>query len=316
MKVRRYEQCDESQVLALWNTAWWADKTTVEFFREKILMEPNIGEEGLFVAEDKGNIVGAANAFVRSTDLPWGYAGKSALHSKKGFLFPVFPAPVCKNGVGQELLAAAEAYLRGRGRTIVSVCDYLPLFYADGIDKERYPEVHGLLTENGYDPKETTRAMSCDLRNHSFPDEARRAESRLGEEGITFTSYHPQHLLAVKKFLLKEFPAWISCLAHKVIVRAPWHEVVLGLQGGDQVIAYCQYNYYGVVERVGPFGVASAMQGRGVGYVLVAYLLQTMAERGYQLAFFGSAGERQANFYAKNGFTVFREKTIFEKKLL
>jgi mycothiol synthase len=315
MIVRHYEPGDEAQVLRLWNAAWWADKTTAEFFQEKVLMEPNIGEEGLFVAEDHGRIIGAANAFVRSTDLPWGYAGKSALFSKKGFFFPIFPVVACGNdGVGSELLRAGEAYLHDRGRTIVSVCEYYPLFYPDGIDRERYPELHSFFIANGYQPSDTSYSMSRDLRNHQFTAEACNLESRLAEEGISFTPYRPQYLIATRRFLLKEFPAWISCFAHKVVVRAPWHEMILAVQK-DEVIGYCQYNYYGLVERVGPFGVARAMQGKGVGYVLVARLLGTMAECGYQLAYFCSAGQRQAKFYAKNGFTVFREKTIFEKSI-
>ncbi len=313
MSIRRYNDHDEAEVVALWNRAWWADKTTPEFFREKILLEPNIGEEGFFLAEEQGGIVGAVNAFVRSTDLPWGYGGASAALKGKGFLLPLLPSAACGEA-GRELLAAAEDYLRQRRRTLVSVCEYYPLFYPDGVDQARYPALHGFLLENGYRHHDTTYSMSCDLRDHRYPEKAHCLERQLGEQGITFTSYRPEHLLPIKRFLLREFPSWVSCFANKVAQRSPGHEIMLALADGE-VVAYCQYRYYGLAERVGPFGVSAALRGAGVGYVLVARLLQNMAECGFQAAYFCTAGERQAKFYAKNGFVVYREKTVFEKIL-
>jgi ribosomal protein S18 acetylase RimI-like enzyme len=313
MIVRRYQPRDESQMLALWNTALWADKISPESFREKVLLDPNIGEDGIFVAEDGGQFLGAAIAFVRSTDLPWGYEGKSRAASDKGFVLPVFPPPACCNdGVGPELLATAEDYLRSRQRTTISICGYYPLFLPDGIDGARYPELHGFLMDSGYHPHDTTYSMGCDLRNHRFAEEPGRSRDRLGEEQITFSHYRPEHLLAVKRFLLGEFPAWISSFVYKVATRSPGHEMSLAIQG-DEVVGYCQYNYYGQTERVGPFGVSEKMQGKGVGQGLVAHLLESMAEGGLRFAYFGSTGRRQVKFYEKNGFAVYREKTVFEK---
>lgn len=313
MVIRRYQHCDESQVLTLWNTVLWADKTSAEFFREKILLEPNIGEDGFLVAVDDGQLVGAVIAFVRSTDLPWGYEGKCAAFKDKGFLLPILPPAACrKDGVGCDLLAAAETYLRSRGRSTVSICEYYPLFFPDGIDPERYPELHQFLLDCGYRPHDTTYSMGCDLRNHRFPEESRQLEQQLARERITFTGYRSEHLLAVKRFLLTDFPAWISAFAQKIFLKSPGHEVMLALEG-EEVVGYCQYNYCGLAERVGPFGVSETMRGKGVGQVLVAHLLESMAEQGYKFAHFCSTGQRQVKFYQKNGFTVYREKTVFQK---
>lgn len=315
MTIRTYRQEDEQQALTLWNAVLWADRVSADFFRERVFLDPNIAEDGLFVAEEDGRVVGLAVAFVRRTDLPWGYEGKKEAQKDIGFLLPVIVAPESYGGeAARGLLAAAETYLRAQGRKTVSVCGYGPLFFPNAVDREQYPQLHQFFLDNGYRPQGVSYSMKCDLTSFRISDVVRDLENRFAEEQIRFRAYRPEDLLAVKRFLLREFPGWISHFAEKIRAKAPGHEIMLAFEGED-VIGYCQYNYYGFTERVGPFAVAAAMRGRNIGQVMVAHLLQRMSEHGLLCAYFCSTGERQLKFYRKNGFEVFRTKTAFAKEI-
>ena len=84
---------------------------------------------------------------------------------------------------------------------------------------------------------------------------------------------------------------------------------------GDEILGYCQYNYFGEAERIGPFGIRADMRGRGLGVIMVSKLLDTMAMRGFKHVWFAATGERKLRFYGVNGLRVFRKKTVFEKEI-
>jgi GNAT superfamily N-acetyltransferase len=312
MIIRKYQQADEAEVVALWNTVLWADKISPEFFREKILLDPNFGEDGVFVAEEGMHILGAAVTFVcRTENNPW-KQGAVADSKDKGSLLPVL---CVDKKIADRLIGAAEAYLKECGRKIVSVCQHSPFFFPNSIDRKSYPEIYQFFIDNGYKPTGTSYSMGRDLRHYQYPEEARAMEEKFRGEGITFATYHPRHLLAVKRYMLAECPGWMADFAIKICRQNPEHEIMLAFKNSD-VVGYCQYNFCGEqLERVGPFSVAQSMRGKNIGQVMTARLLQTMSEHKIQFAYFGSTGNRQLPFYTKNGFEVFREKTPLEKTL-
>jgi len=311
MIIRKYQQDDEAEVVALWNTVLWADRISPELFREKILLDPNFGEDGVFIAEEGKRIVGAAVTFVwRAENNPW-KQGNVAASRETGSLLPV----ICgEKDVAGKLIGAAEAYLKECGRKTVSVCRHSPFFFPNAVERECYPEIYQFFVDNGYEPQETTYSMGRDLRHYKFPDEARALEAKLREEGITFATYRPEHLLAVKRYMLGECPGWMWDFATKVCMKNQEHEITLAFKGND-VVGYCQYNFRGEqMERVGPFSIAQSMRGKNVGRVMTAHLLQTMSEHKMHFAYFCWTGS-QYKFYLKNGFEIFRKQTPFEKVL-
>ncbi|HBE02955.1 MAG: hypothetical protein A2096_00250 [Spirochaetes bacterium GWF1_41_5] len=315
MEIRQYHADDEKQLVALWNEVLWADKICLEFFREKLLLEPNIIDDGIFIAEESGKMAGAVIAWTRTTAQPWGFEGVSEEQKDTGFMLPLLIAPEHKNsGLGKELLEKSEKYLIALGKKYFSVCEYNPLFFLNGLDKESYPELHNFYLKNQYRQNRISYSMRIDLHKYVIPEDTRQIEKKLLTENITFSVCKPELFLAARKFLAKEFPRWLNNFIYKVQKIDTSSEIMLALRGAEAV-GFCQYNYYGQQERVGPFGVSESLRGKKVGHVMVAKLCERMTEKGFQSAYFSSCVEGVKNFYGRNGFKVYKEKTIFTKEV-
>ncbi|MBO5923069.1 MAG: GNAT family N-acetyltransferase, partial [Lentisphaeria bacterium] len=92
------------------------------------------------------------------------------------------------------------------------------------------------------------------------------------------------------------------------------HEMIVVRQG-DEAIGCCQYNFFGMTDRVGPFRVADHMNGKGIGTLMIAKLFEVMTQNNIKHAWFASCVKSLVYFYGKNGLQVFREKAVFCKDL-
>ena len=315
MPVRNFAPEDGKKAIALWNRTLWADPIPDELFQERLLLDPNFDPDGFWVIEEGGELKAGAIGICRVTDLPWGYENRAEEQKDLGFLFPLLIED-SPEGVehGRALLNVVEDYFRARQRKTVSVCEYGPLFFPDGVAESVYPRLYHLLIDSGYEVRSSHYSMRVDLCGFRIGDELRAIIAALEKEGIRFQPYSQDDLLAVRQFLSREFRGWLSHFANKIYAKAPCDEMVIVKQH-DQVVGYCQYNYYGQTERVGPFGVAQSMRGRKIGQAMVAKLLEAMTRKTYQTAYFNSCSEHNTRFYAKNGFKVFRKKSILRKVL-
>ncbi|OGV49804.1 MAG: hypothetical protein A2017_00950 [Lentisphaerae bacterium GWF2_44_16] len=315
MKIRNLESNDWKKVITLWNQTLWADKIYEDLFIQKFLLEPNFDRNGFFVAEENGELKGAAISFCRVFDQPWGYEGLTAQQLDKGFLVPLLIKETPEGiELGRTLLEKAESYLKGKGRKTVSVCEYNPLFCINGVDRNIYPGIHALFTENGYTESRVSYSMKADLNKFKISDEILEIISSLERENITFIQYSPDEMLRIREFFMKEFPRFMGHFTYKIITKAPAEEMLFVKQG-EEIVGYCQYNYYGQPDRVGPFGVASSMRSKKLGQAMVAKLLERITCRGFQTAYFLSCRDELRHFYGKNGFEVFKGKSIFEKQI-
>jgi GNAT superfamily N-acetyltransferase len=315
MKIRNFEQKDLRGVIDLWNRTLWADRIYEDLFFEKFLLDPNFDKNGFFVIEENGILKAAAISFCRTFDQPWGFEGVSIEQKNKGFLIPLLIEET-REGIelGQVLLEKAENYLREKGRKLVSVCEYNPLFCVNGVDQKIYPQMHSLFLDNGYNQSHISYSMKVDLDKFRISDETQEFISSLEKENITFNQYSPDDMLKIREFFMQEFPRWITHFMHKVHTKNPAEEMMFVKQG-EEVVGYCQYNYYGQQERVGPFGAAASMRGKKIGQAMVSKLLERMTCKGFKSAYFVSCAERVKGFYARNGFKVFKEKSVFEKQI-
>ena len=57
------------------------------------------------------------------------------------------------------------------------------------------------------------------------------------------------------------------------------------------------------------------MKGRGIGTLMIARLLEIMAQKNIKHAWFASCVKDLVYFYGKNGLQVFRKKSILVKEL-
>jgi peptidoglycan/xylan/chitin deacetylase (PgdA/CDA1 family) len=152
--------------------------------------------------------------------------------------------------------------------------------------------------------------MGRPLYDLSWPGEVRRAEARLGAEGIEVRPFRPADTYPLVAYFRAEFPTWIEFFRHKLDAGHDADEMVVATHGRE-VVGYCQHLEG---DHVGPFGVAAAYRSRGVGAVMVYRLLEGLRAKGLRFAWFGETG-RARPFYERAGFRVTRTYTLLQRDL-
>lgn len=287
-----------------------ADRVDYDFFVHYLLLSPNFLPEGLFVAEDHGVIKGwcLGETISRNFD-PWGEMIKP--NEKRGFIM----APLVNDhDTGEKLLAEAEKYLAEQGckRIRCGIPGYT--LFPNGIAEKDNPLLHQLLVGSGYEISEYSYSMCRSLAGYTTPENIMENAKKLASEGIAADVCRIDDLQGLRHLLAEsDLRNWMHLPLRKAEQKKLDEAVVLRGNGG--IFGYCQYNYFGIPERIGPFGIAPEMRGKGAGTVMIAKLLEIMSERKFENAWFASCSERLVPFYEKNGLKVFRKKSVFEKSV-
>ncbi len=140
---------------------------SVEVFERHVLSKPYFDRHGLIVAERDGRVMGFAHAgFGASEDL-------STLSTQFGVVCLIMVRPEAQRaGVGSELLARAEAYLRQAGSQVIYAGAVHPLdpFYLGLYGGSELPGVldslqaaHPFLIKRGYDEVDRVVVLERDL---------------------------------------------------------------------------------------------------------------------------------------------------------
>lgn len=310
MKIHAYRENDWQTLFRLYNECYVADRVSEKFFLEHLIMEPNFDAGGVFIAEENGVETGAVAAQIITRNLsPW--SDQVAKARGTGYMMPL----ICFTPeVGKALIAEAEKYFSEHGIVQVQAAAAGAYLFPDGIDEETNPLLGKILSECGYKQAGHHYSMRCDLHKWRISD-AVAEKIRAGENaGITAKVCGLSDLPALRRFLTSgDLIARMQNVAQK-LSRNELDEIVI-IRSADEVLGYCQYNYYGEPDRVGPFGIAKGHRGQGLGQIMVTKLLETMARRGFRSAWFASCTEANTHFYSKNGFERFRIKYLFTKQL-
>jgi GNAT superfamily N-acetyltransferase len=204
-----------------------------------------------------------------------------------------------RRGLGAALLDAAMAFLRRQGCDRVGVAPHE--YYAAGVDGDAYADGVVFLERRGFARVGEAVALGRELYDLAWPDEARAAEARLRAEGIEVGYFDPARTFALVEYFQAEFPDWVDFFVRKLDAGHAPDEIVLATHG-DSVVGYCQHLD---ADHVGPFGVAAAYRGRGIGTVMLYRLLDAMRQKGYRFAWFGETG-RARPYYERAGFRLTR----------
>ncbi len=310
MNIRNYCENDWKALHALYNRVLYADRVTEEFFLEHLIFTPNFDPAGVFIAEENGAMKGAvvAQVFTRNIS-PWADQVTSA--KDIGYLMP----PLAEDEeTGTLLLTEAEKYFKSKGKSLIRSTSLGPTLFPDAVSEQLYPLIARVLKKNGYVPGSTNYSMECRLFGFHASQETEEKRNALAAEGIAPKVCEYSDLPALRRFLEGgDLRVRMKNIADK-LAAGELREVII-IRSAAEVLGFCQYNYYGEADRVGPFGVTSAMRRKGLGQVMVAKLLEVMAERGYLYAQFVSCSEQNTHFYGKNGFTVYRSKTVYTKAI-
>ena len=309
MRIRIFQETDAKEMFALYDSVYAADRVSWPFFVRYFLLSPNFDPAGTFLAEENGRIAGWASGQVIRKDFDvWGDQARK--NAGTGFLMP----PVTRDAeTGKELISAVEEYFRS-GKCVRSkgaAAGYT--LFPNGVDRAAYPAVHRAFEESGYTCSAFSYSMHRSLENYSVPEAIREKTDRLAAEGILADICRCDDLPGLRHLLAEtDLNGWMHLPLRKA--EQGRLDEALVVRRGSEILGYCQYNYFGEAERIGPFGISGDMRGKGLGTVMVAKLLEIMAGRGFRYAWFASCTEQKIPFYAKNGLQVFRKKSIFVKE--
>jgi len=321
VRIRHYEPGEEERLVELWNACLRRDQISLEVFERKILLDPNFEEEGFLVAEDGGRMLGFAYCVVRR--FPILREGEVREDSERGWLVAFGLRPTTNEEAGVELLKAADAFFRERGRRVALYSPYVPNYFFPGLDPEAYPRELALLKSAGYAEVPGADGLAMDAQlwpEIQHPPGVEELEEKLREDGIEVTVLTTRHVKPLLRLLEAEMPPDWYRHARELLLFGRKNQVLVATRG-DEVIGYCQYwggegyDWPARGAHFGPFGVRSDFRGRGVGTVLLYRCLLEMRRHGIHNAFVLWTGEEARRLYERFGFKVTRVFKLLRKEV-
>ncbi|MGC4890279.1 GNAT family N-acetyltransferase [Micromonospora sp. DT227] len=213
---------------------------------------------------------------------------RSATDPRLGHVDLVAVAPAHRRqGIGAALLAGAEARLAALGASEVLLAGNPPHYAWPGIDVRYTPAVCAAL-RLGYRQDRTAWNMTATLTEGSAalrPTEA--TERRLAERGVTVRRAVPTDLPALEAFARATFGGvWDGELAGSV--GRPDAGTHLAERDGE-ILGFAAYGS-ARPSWFGPMGTAPAVEGSGIGGVLLRRCLRDQAAAGITEAQIGWVG--------------------------
>jgi mycothiol synthase len=314
LMIQPYRSEDMHQILAVLAQAMPYDPISTARFTWQVLLDPNFRPQGALVARGgvlQGQVVGFCLAVARQVPL------ENALpDGDRGYvtLIGVLPG-LQRRGIGSQLLAGAEAYLRSKGRSLVMVSPYAPGYFIPGVDVAAYAGGLQFFLRHGYQEVYRPIAMEAPLWEWKQPDWVAEKGQQLQHAGVQCQVYEPQWTLPLLEFVREEFPGdWVR------VVRETMGQIVGGEPAERLILAHEKGRVLGFVhhlnERFGPIGVAASERGRGLGQVLMFRALAAMREEGFRTAWFLWSDDATARrLYHSAGFQERRRFAVLRKEL-
>ncbi len=310
--IRPFAGPDTQALLACWERALPLDAITLDTLERKVLLDQNFEPDSLTVAVVGGRIAGFVTCFVLNKPIE-----KVGHREDTGFITAMGVDPDFRHrGVAAELLAAAEAFFRARGRRIVAIAPYTPNYFVPGVDKDRYADGVAFLQKNGFSEYSEAIAADAPISKFELHPKVLAKEKELAAEGIVVRHYRREDLTGYIQFQRDLMPGpWVEDARRNLIElthgRFPEDAIWLAVHHG-RIIGFCMHE----ADHFGPFGVSDDYQGKGIGTVLLARTMYQMRLRGYHCAWVLWTGERALKgVYGRLGFTLTRRFAVMRKEL-
>jgi GNAT superfamily N-acetyltransferase len=315
--IRPFTSADTAALLACWEQALPLDAITRDILETRLLLDDSYESGSLQLACLGDAIIGFITCFVLLKPIE-----KAGLRDDTGFItaFGIHQDHVA-SGAGEALLSAADEFFRSRNRRLALLSPYTPNYFVPGIDKDNYPHLLAMLQAHGYSEYSEALAADAVIATFTIPQKTIDTETRLQTEGIIIRHYQRDDLTAYMDFQRELMPGpWIEdarrnlreLAAGRFPADAIWLAIDTRAPGGSKIIGFCQHEH----EHFGPFGVADAYQGKGIGTVLLARTLLQMRKKGCHSAWVLWTGQRALDgVYARLGFKLTRRFAIMKRAL-
>jgi predicted N-acetyltransferase YhbS len=269
MTVRQLKDTDLETVLPLWNRSVRFDQMTPELFEEKVFDDPDFNPEWALVAEQQGRVAGFIMGVARSDK-----------EDKIGFVKLLAVEPTTqRQGIGSQLLQQIESSLWNAGVSHLRVIDSNPNYLQPGLDP-RYTEAIIFFERHGYKRFNETMNMEIDLAGRDFT--ATATEAQLRAKGIDVRRAIMGDRDDLMALLERHWPAWIpevdrTLLNYPITLHVATHQ--------NRVVGFAAYDGNNFnTGWFGPMATDPALQGKGIGGVLLLRCLQDIQAQGHRFA--------------------------------
>jgi GNAT superfamily N-acetyltransferase len=312
ISIRPFQPNDLQGVLRVLAQAMHADAIPESRFVRQVLLDANFRVEGASVAARGDDVVGFCLSIARQTPLE-----NAPPDVDRGYITLMSVAPSeQRRGIGSQLLASAETYLREQNRKLVLVSSYAPGYFIPGVDVNAYPSGLSFFAKHGY--KEVIRplAMQTSLWDLRQPEWIGERACKLAGQGVITSTFTPEMTLPLLEFARQEFPGdWVRVVREaiaRIVAHGEAPSRLIVASDNSKVVGFSHYEN----ERFGPIGVAASQRGRRLGQVLMYRTLIAQREAGFRVAWFlWSDDKTAARLYNGAGFKEVRRFALLRKEL-
>lgn len=311
MNIRTYQGTDLDAIIEIWNHATPHTPIDRKIFVKNFLLDHNFNDQGFFVAEEKGEILGYVYAIVRRFPTDVG----APVEDEKGYINAIglkYEKDIL-GGLGSQLINTAENYIRSHGKQSIYVSGYTPNYIYQGINA-LYTDYIALLRQTGYAESSRSASIRIDLTRYSRPEEIDRLKAQREQEGFLFTPLTEAYILELFKYASPNFNHRLRRILQETMDYGKYNLVVYN---GKVIGATVFGDPYSCEERFGPYSVSPEFRGKGLGKILLHDCLTEMKSRGLKNAWAQSTPMAStATFvYEKAGFYRTGEYITLQKSI-
>ena len=259
------------------------DHLPLDWFRYKVLDDPDYSPETALVAVESGKAVAFMDAVCRTWEGgPVGWLKAWATDSESR-----------GQGIATELLRIVEERFRSLGAKQIRAGQSKPHYYTPGIDPSAYTPAMGFLLRRGFRPAGYAYNMDVPLPGRSF--RSPEIEERMSDSGIA--------VRRVETAGKKRFVNWVKDAgwgysweyqSARACDADPSAAFIAEKDG--EIVGFAVYDAVRP-SWFGPMGALEKMRGTGIGSAVLFACLEDMKDRGYPVCHICAVGPLY--FYAK-----------------
>ncbi len=308
---KSYDYGCEEELLECWNRNLIHDPLCQKTLRNKVILDENFDPKFLQLAYDNNKLIG----FIYGVKRKVPYLTRGLEEHRAWINMIGVDEAYRRQGIGTQLLKNLESALKEEKTKEITLCAYSPNYFTPGID-ERYKTGVQFFEKHQYDYKSDAVSMKRELWDFVTNDQLQQQKRQLQEEGYIFCPYEDIYMEKLHHFIEKEFGGgWVYNVL-QAIKQERAHDTILLCVKGDDVVGFCMRKIDGHDGRFGPIGILPELRSKGLGGILLDYMLSEMKKREVTGVYFLWTHGASQRFFERHNFEVFRSYRLYRKEMM